>query len=121
MGHITSAKVCKDKALLICIIIIIIIIIIVTLAVLDVGGGVLAPIASSIVDYIEKDPLFRSCKEAWWNFGTPFIEGQTKLEDMSELQIKSLLKAKKTQVMREFSGNLPTDHKILPLLRKAKF
>ena len=97
---------------------------IVTLVVLDVGGGVLAPIVSSIVDYIAKDPLFRSCKEAWWNFGTPFIEGQTKLEDMNELQIKNLLKSKKAQVMREFNtvvGNLPTDHKVLPLLRKAKF
>ena len=42
---------------------------VVTLAVLDVGGGVLVPLASHVIDVLTTDPLFSQTREALKNFG----------------------------------------------------
>ena len=96
---------------------------IVTLAVLDVGGGVLLPLASHVIDVLTTDPLFSQTREALKNFGTPMVAWAENLEKLTDRTIRSRLATMKATIVRTFEtevANLPTDHVALKHIRKAK-
>lgn len=96
---------------------------IVTLAVLDVGGGVLVPLASHVIDVLTTDPLFSQTREALKNFGTPMVAWAENLEELTDGTIRSRLATMKANIVGTFDAevaNLPTDHVALKHIRKAK-
>lgn len=96
---------------------------IVTLAVLDVGGGVLVPLASHIIDVLRRDQLFSQTREALKNFGTPMVAWAENLENLADDTIRSRLATMKANIVATFESevaNLPRDHVALKHIRKAK-
>lgn len=96
---------------------------IVTLVLLDVGGGVLVPLASRVIDVLRMDRFFTHTREALKNFGTPMVAWAENLAELTEKTITSRLATMKANIVATFEtevANLPTDHVALKHIRKAK-
>eukprot|EP00794_Sanderia_malayensis_P004088 gene4088-4640_t len=94
-----------------------------TLAVLDVGGGILSPILSEIIDAIATDPAFKETRKALKEFGTSMVGWADDLDDLPEGVIKSRLTAMKGNILSTFDtdiGHLASDHRALKHINKAK-
>lgn len=96
---------------------------IVTLLLLDVGGGVLVPLASHVIDILTMDPHFSQTREELKNFGTPMVAWAENLDKLKDSTIKSRLRAMKAKIVTTFETeveNLPKGHVALKHIRKAK-
>eukprot|EP00112_Aurelia_sp_Birch-Aquarium-sp1_P025380 Seg841.4 transcript_id=Seg841.4/GoldUCD/mRNA.D3Y31 product="hypothetical protein" protein_id=Seg841.4/GoldUCD/D3Y31 len=96
---------------------------IVTLAVLDIGGGVLAPIVSDLIEEITTESAFLSTRNAWISYGTPIVNSADELETLTSVQLKAMLNARKNTIMSTFNQdviNLPANHNALKHIKKAK-
>eukprot|EP00794_Sanderia_malayensis_P021026 gene21026-23080_t len=94
-----------------------------TLAVLDVGGGILSPILSEIIDSIANDPAFKETRKALNEFGTSIVGWADDLDNFREGVIKSRLKAMKGNILSTFDTeieHLASDHRALKHINKAK-
>ena len=96
---------------------------IVTLVVLDVGGGVLVPLASHVIDILTMDPHFSQTREELKNVATPTVAWAENLEKLKDSTIKSRLRAMKAKIVKTFETEikkLPKGHVALKHIRKAK-
>ena len=96
---------------------------IVTLAVLDIGGGVLAPIVSDLIEDITTESAFESTRNAWKSYGTPIVNSADELDTLTSVQLKTMLNARKNTIMSTFNQDvisLPQNHNALKHIRKAK-
>ena len=92
---------------------------IVTLSVLDVGGGILVPIAQQIVDVITTDRAFQNTANAWKSMGarTDF------LDSLQPERLGNFLRDEKENVLRAFKSDvdaLPNGHRTLKHIKKAQ-
>ena len=100
-----------------------------TLAVLDVGGGFIGPMVSSLVARMTKHSAFKSTMRAMRLMGEPLTEVTKKeLSRLSTTDLKKLLAEKKSSVYREFEdgmlkfiGSKKLKHPALKHINKAKF
>ena len=96
---------------------------IVTLAVLDVGGGAIVPLADKLIDTITTDRAFTNVADAMKQYGDPMASKLDDLRNLDDQGLKDLLKAKKIKAVRLFDANvnrLSTTHRALKHIKKAQ-
>lgn len=96
---------------------------IVTLAVLDVGGGILAPIAGTLIKIITTDSAFTETVNALRQLGDPILNQVNNLRNLDDQGLRNLLRTKKARAIRIFSrsvNGLPPAHHALSHIRRAK-
>lgn len=96
-----------------------------TLALLDVGGGILVPGVQILVDAIAKETAFRATRRAFATYNGKMV-GQLNRQSWSSLKsadMKKLLKVQKQKILSTFSDDvagLSRHSKVLKHIKRAK-
>eukprot|EP00112_Aurelia_sp_Birch-Aquarium-sp1_P003792 Seg1428.2 transcript_id=Seg1428.2/GoldUCD/mRNA.D3Y31 product="hypothetical protein" protein_id=Seg1428.2/GoldUCD/D3Y31 len=96
---------------------------IVTLALLDVGGGVIIPLVDKLINAVTTDAIFAEVANAMKTYGDPMVDKLDDLKNLDDQGLKDLLKAKKMRAIRLFEAEvikLPKTHRVLKHIKKAK-
>lgn len=94
-----------------------------TLSLLDIGGGILAPIADNIIDGITTERAFAATKNAMLEYGNPMTNNNLgDLTDLKVAELKSLLKTQKNKALKAFGDDVmrAQGSRSLKYIKKAK-
>ena len=94
---------------------------IVTLAVLDLGGGVLVPFTEHIIDVISKDALFTVTADAWHNYNTVLYNKlKGNLDNLDDDAVKFALNVEKKKILSQFDDDVAELQRVRPQSKTIK-